>query len=669
MDRDVFFHVTSPGYAEFPKDMFNNRGLKLKPKHGGSATVKIKRLNIAERLYRITGQGIYRDSVLVGHPVPLKQPVLNGEVMGQDTVIATPYRGKIYWFWGDTGRASYPLGNFGASGAISELPGQGGLDPLVGVNLTYFVDESGFSKPMCHLPDGTFHWIGALLTVPDQHGRERLLAQVANYQPRLDACESSDLMVFDDEKSVFEPLQHWAIDKGHDLPHPFRAKVDGTEYFYLFPDWRVKADLKTLHDLKNYEALTCVTGDGKIRGNDTELNRDAAGQPHYEWKAGADQLNPGNVRELISAGKLKPEESWMDLHDFDTGARIELGRGSVYWNPFRGRWIMLVSAKPGEIWFAEADTPSGPWAYARRVVTHGKYNFYNPTQHPFFDQEGGRLVYFEGTYSTTFSDARSPTPRYDYNQIMYRLTLDDPRLMLPVAVYRVRETNGAPRLLLRDQIERANAWERIEEVACFALPPIIHSNDYVSVYAVENGAMLSLTPPNPNARPLFVGLPLVESKLEMSLEGFWECRAAMPDGSILDFPLRFSLQGENLQVEDDGMDITGGGTFREEILTLTLRHEEETYIFDGRLERHSLAGTWRKKKAADKGKWSAKRSFMVAILIEYRRARDRGSYYSTAPQPPPGCEPNGQPLCRVWRVPGTVLTLDWKAKPVPITAH
>ncbi|MCX6929235.1 MAG: hypothetical protein NT154_39355, partial [Verrucomicrobia bacterium] len=92
VDLDVFFHVNSPGY-DYPKDMFGNRGVKLKPKRGESATIKIKRLNIAERLYRITGQGIYRDSVLVGHSVPLKQPLLNGQVMGQDTVIATPYRG------------------------------------------------------------------------------------------------------------------------------------------------------------------------------------------------------------------------------------------------------------------------------------------------------------------------------------------------------------------------------------------------------------------------------------------------------------------------------------------------------------------------------------------------------------------------------------------------
>src|ERR1035437_3326900 len=353
MNLDVFFHINSPGY-EYPKDMFGNRGVKLKPAQGGSATIKIKRLNIAERLYRITGQGIYRDSVLLGRPVPLKQPLLNGQVMGQDTVIATPYRGKIYWFWGDTDPASYPLGNFGACGATSELPGHGGLDPGLGVDLTCFVDASGFSKPMCQLPGPAAHWIESLMTLPDGRGGERLVASVANHT-HLGEAESWDLMVFNDEKAVFEQLQHWDMHEGHNSSHPFRARVDGVDYFYLFPNWRVKANLESLCDLMTYEALTCVAGDGKVRGKETELDRDRAGRPRYQWKAGAERLDPDRVRELISAGKLKPEESWIDLHDFETGVRVEAGRGPIYWNDFRRRWVMLNSStKAGEIWFAEA---------------------------------------------------------------------------------------------------------------------------------------------------------------------------------------------------------------------------------------------------------------------------------------------------------------------------
>ncbi len=93
------------------------------------------------------------------------------------------------------------------------------------------------------------------------------------------------------------------------------------------------------------------------------------------------------------------------------------------------------SSNLGEVWFAEADTPVGPWVYGRKVVTHEKYSFYNPKQHPMFARDGGRAIYFEGTYTTTFSGNTNPTPRYDYNQVLYKLDLADPRLNLPVAIY------------------------------------------------------------------------------------------------------------------------------------------------------------------------------------------------------------------------------------------
>src|SRR4029450_7322407 len=83
MNQRVFFHVKSHGY-EFPKDGFGYRGVALDIMPGGSAQLKIKRLNIAERLYRVTGEGIYRDSVLLGRQPPIEQPLLNAQVSGSD---------------------------------------------------------------------------------------------------------------------------------------------------------------------------------------------------------------------------------------------------------------------------------------------------------------------------------------------------------------------------------------------------------------------------------------------------------------------------------------------------------------------------------------------------------------------------------------------------------
>jgi hypothetical protein len=466
MDIEVYFHVASPGY-EVPADFFRNRGVKLKPVRGGHAEVRIQRLNIAERLYRITGQGIYRDSMLVGHPVPLQHPALNGQVMGQDTVIARPYRGKIYWFWGDTDRVGYPLGNFGASGATSELHERAGLDPSVGVDLTYFVDPSGFSKPMCPLAEDGMKWIQALFTVQDEQGIERLVARVA-VMPGLGEANSWHLMLFNDQKQVFESIKRWDIHNPHNTGPPSEVKVNGTNFFYIFPDWRVPADLKSLADLSRYEAFTCVAEGGLGVGRETRIDREPQGRVQYSWKAGVERIDSHHLNKLADAGKLKREEMWFYSVDYESGTALTRGLGSVVWNNFRRRWITFFVKENGDAWFAEADTPVGPWGYARRVLTHGEYNFYNLMPHPFFDQEGGRLVYFEGTYTGAFTkagDNGTLTPRYDYNQLMYRLALDDPRLVLPVAVYQVQNTDKSVRFLLRDQVEANAAWERGEKVA------------------------------------------------------------------------------------------------------------------------------------------------------------------------------------------------------------
>ena len=144
---------------------------------------------------------------------------------------------------------------------------------------------------------------------------------------------------------------------------------------------------------------------------------------------------------MIASRRISADESLLNLRDIDSGKTVQAHGGSVYWNAYRNRWVMITvesfgsTSMLGEVWYAEADTPLGPWVYARKVVTHDKYSFYNPKQHPMFDKEGGRIIFFEGTYTTTFSGNPDPTPRYDYNQIMYQLDLADPRLALPVAIY------------------------------------------------------------------------------------------------------------------------------------------------------------------------------------------------------------------------------------------
>ena len=81
----------------------------------------------------------------------------------------------------------------------------------------------------------------------------------------------------------------------------------------------------------------------------------------------------------------------------------------------------------------------GPWGKAVKVLCHENYTFYNPRIHPEITPEDSPILLFEGTHSKEFADRPPPTPRYDYNQILYRLDLDDPALKSAQSAFNVQE--------------------------------------------------------------------------------------------------------------------------------------------------------------------------------------------------------------------------------------
>ena len=438
MERQIFFHVHSHGY-EYPKDDFGYRGVRLKTTPGSEAVLKLKRLNIAERLYRVTGAGIYRDSRLLGRSAPIKRPLLNGLVFGSDSVVTAVYRGKLHWFWGDTNRPSYPLGNFHVPFATSLLPGGGGLDPGLGVNFTYAVGQNGFAKETAKMPGKGPTWIDGLVVLPDENRQSRLLAQYVKIKAPLAVYERG-VVQFDDERQQFGHRAMFSKDAPlYPHGHPFLHRAgDGHEYVYFaggMPLVRVRANVAGYLDPTQYETYTFLqpgTGSGVQRNPDGSLK--------FEWRAGQPKMDHKQVNRLIADKKITAGESPVHLIDIETGKPVLTQHGSVYWNDHRQRWVMVISqsfgsSMLGEIWFAEAARPEGPWFYARKIVTHDDYSFYNPKQHPYFAKDGGRTLFFEATYTSTFSGNKHPTPLYDYNQVMYRLQLDDPRLNLPVPVY------------------------------------------------------------------------------------------------------------------------------------------------------------------------------------------------------------------------------------------
>ena len=83
---------------------------------------------------------------------------------------------------------------------------------------------------------------------------------------------------------------------------------------------------------------------------------------------------------------------------------------------------------------------------------------------------------------------------------MYRLDLSDPRLVLPVPLYKVKD-----RFVLRDQLERENLWEKIESIAAFVFDR--PGEKLAAVYEVDGG--LQLKPARADQRAIFYA-PLID---------------------------------------------------------------------------------------------------------------------------------------------------------------
>ena len=438
MEREIFFAVRSHGY-EYPKDGFGFAGLKLKVNAGERATLSIVRRNLAERVGRSTGAGLLRDSVLLGLPQDStpKPSDIRADVAGCDSVLTNEYRDRRYWFWGDTTRLHYPIGGSfhmtGATTSLESTPPKFGSDPLG--NAEYFVDPAGAARALAKMPGDGPTWITAVTTIHDTTGIPRMLASYVKVRNMLepyrwgfvqwdDNSETFVLVNSTDTRPVLFPEPQ---------SHAFRIADGNDAYVYFcnpFPFLRVLQ--RDYVHTEAYEGYSCLQT-GTV-WNDARLDRTENGELVWKWRAGTPSPTQAELIEGLRQGVFQPGDRLPLLIDIDNGRRLHAHFGSVAWNAYRGKWIAVFcelggeSSMLGEVYMAEAGALEGPWVRAKKILTHDRYSFYNPKLHSFMDEEGGRFIYFEGTYSNTFSGNEHPTPRYDYNQVLYRLDLAQPEL-------------------------------------------------------------------------------------------------------------------------------------------------------------------------------------------------------------------------------------------------
>lgn len=389
MGVETWFTVKGHGYT-VAADGFGYRGVRLTPRAGGRLTLEVERRLPAKRLGRLTGGGLFAESQQLG----LETEWRDQGILGCDSVQTARHNGRLFWAWGDTTLAGYPLGLFHMTGATTKLEPLASLKPPVRLRYDYFCDQRGRPRVIAPMPGSGPTWVSGTVSLRDESGAMRLVAAYEKIEPPLAAYETG-LCVWDESQEKFLRRRVlWTRSDSAPKPpvypsgHPVLWTDDAGKEWLLFgdpfPHLRCHATFEAWSDPKQWETLSPQAA----------------------------------VNARAGAAKIKPH------------------RGSIAWNAYRQKWVVIFtqnggeSSALGEIWYAEADAPMGPWESAVKVVTHDNYTFYNPHLHPEFADAGSPILIFEGTYTRTFTNHAAATPRYEYNQILYRLDLDDPALGL-----------------------------------------------------------------------------------------------------------------------------------------------------------------------------------------------------------------------------------------------
>jgi len=387
MGRETWFEVLGHGY-EVPEDGFGARGVRLTPQPGQTLKVEVTRTIIAKRLGRLTGAGLFAESQKLGRELAWRE----SGVLGCDSVQNAVYRGKLFWFWGDTNVAHHALGIYHSTGATSATEPLKRFQPPVRLPFEHFTNEEGAPRAVAQMPGDYATWLVGVVSLPDRKGETRLVASYSKSKPPMEIYQWG-LCAWNDAEARFEPHRVvWTksqenpkpppMPKGHAVHWEDAAGKKWVLFGDPLPKLRLPAEFEAWQDTSTWEVL----------------------EPQQ------------SVPSAVDGKPVRPQS------------------GSIAWHAWRKRWVTVfvqLFGQPsafGEVWYAEADSPTGPWGKAVKILSHANYTYYNPRIRTECTAADSPVLLFEGTYTQQFADRPQPTPRYDYNQILYRLDLDDPGL-------------------------------------------------------------------------------------------------------------------------------------------------------------------------------------------------------------------------------------------------
>ena len=442
-NRSGFMNVADTFVPEtYGYKLASGTSVTLTPVLGTSGTVSLVRTQIAERLYRETGVNRYSQTVAVGGTSPITYPGTGapGNVFGQDSGLTAVYKGKLYEFWGDTGRDlnndgvddGGVAGKYRTTGGIMSLPANGGLDPSVGENINYILNTDGTLKEMFPSSNGfsgPLVWASSPMVTYDSTGAEKMVIGYSSINGGTNVVDHG-FAVWNDSTQQFTKINTYALNV------PFGpgqnatlTSFNGVSY-YVIPSGnaliRVKNTYADLTNINSYETYTPLKP-GTILAKDaflgishiyaqSDINRDANNNVLWTWAANTTILTSADYSNLNSDGTIPWSKNNFAFQDADSNDHPVFSTAGLSYNNYTKSWTFIGqqsfgASLLGEIWYGQSKSLMGPWNYIRKVQTNAQtngvndpYAFYNLIQHPYYSRDG-KYLYYEGTNTAFLTES------------------------------------------------------------------------------------------------------------------------------------------------------------------------------------------------------------------------------------------------------------------------
>jgi hypothetical protein len=342
-----------------------------------------------------------------------------------DSIQTVEVNGTRTVFYGDTNWSGYPLGNFKTTNGTvitNRLP-----LPNCPYQISCRIDKRGNASASFSNPSRTpgVIWISGVVRIGND------VVGYANHRRSLEDQLDHGFVRWNPKTNLFEdfvsiPAKSWK----HLDSHPVLISNQNAKYVtfgHAIPNFRVPADVDAVRSGDGFETFTCLLPNGVV-------DRSENGRSIWRWRKDGTPIDAVLEQDLISNGKLALTDCRFIQREWKTTRIVIPHRGTVRWNQYLNKWVLIFTAinEPGsnlgEVFISASDSLYGPWSDCIKIVTHPRYSYYNPIHHDWLDQDHGRVITIEGTYTLTFSGYTVPTPGYEYNQLAYQLDLSDERL-------------------------------------------------------------------------------------------------------------------------------------------------------------------------------------------------------------------------------------------------